>query len=43
MVIARKHHPVIKRKIDLKAYLDVAHMLVTLGGDLEGSCGAVSF
>ena len=36
VVIARKHHPVIKRNIDLKSYLRVDHILVTLGGSLEG-------
>jgi DNA-binding transcriptional LysR family regulator len=36
VVIARRDHPVIKRKLDIKSFLRVDHVLVTLGGDLEG-------
>jgi DNA-binding transcriptional LysR family regulator len=35
-VVVRKNHPVIKKRMDLKAYLGVEHVLVSLGGDLEG-------
>jgi DNA-binding transcriptional LysR family regulator len=36
-VISRKDHPVIKgRKLSLDAYLKPAHVLVSLGGSLEG-------
>jgi DNA-binding transcriptional LysR family regulator len=36
VVIARKDHPVIRRKLDLTTFLRVDHMLVTLDGALEG-------
>jgi DNA-binding transcriptional LysR family regulator len=36
VVIARRDHPVVKRKLDLKTFVRVDHMLVTLGGGLEG-------
>ena len=35
-VVVRKGHPVIGRKLDLKRFLAVEHLLVSLGADLEG-------
>jgi DNA-binding transcriptional LysR family regulator len=36
VVVARRDHPVIRRKLDLKSFARVDHLLVTLGGGLEG-------
>jgi hypothetical protein len=33
--VARKRHPILK-KMNLKSFLSVEHILVSLGGDLEG-------
>jgi DNA-binding transcriptional LysR family regulator len=35
-VVARKGHPQIRRGMDLKTFLAAEHLLVSLGGDLEG-------
>ena len=39
-VVARKGHPLIKKKMDLKTFLAAEHVLVSLGGDLEGVADA---
>jgi DNA-binding transcriptional LysR family regulator len=35
-VVARKGHPLIKKRMDLKTFLEAEHILVSLAGDLEG-------
>jgi DNA-binding transcriptional LysR family regulator len=35
-VVARKGHPLIRQKLDLKTFLAAEHLLVSFGGDLEG-------
>lgn len=35
-LVVRKGHPVIGRTVDMKRFLAVEHILVSLGGDLEG-------